>query len=275
MTPAARQPIDLSLTIDGPVAKLTSPLKLVVPVGACDRREGRFNFDGKLDDWAETDLIQNGPMVRMLNRPGVQQQAIQYAATTSQIYTGFAAENLYVAFGLEGVSKGVETGRNFVDYQADRAWGEDLCELLIQPIYSNNSVGPILHVVCKPNGSSWVERKLDPRMNTNPWEAFESTGVRYAAAVAPSGNGGKWTGEVAVPWKILTDPKLGRPILLRFNFAQHRNATGESASWAGPIDFGRDDAFTGLLYLNMGTGPGFEDAVQIDTLGGSSSFDRR
>ena len=28
-----------------------------------------------------------------------------------------------------------------------------------------------------------------------------------------------------------------------------RHATGESASWAGPIDFGRDESFMGLLYL--------------------------
>ena len=35
--------------------------------------------------------------------------------------------------------------RNFVDYQLRRAWGEDLCQLLVQPIYVDNSVGPVTH----------------------------------------------------------------------------------------------------------------------------------
>ena len=38
-----------------------------------------------------------------------------------------------------------------------RAWGEDLCEVLIQAVFDDNSVGPVLHVVCKPTGL-WVER---------------------------------------------------------------------------------------------------------------------
>ncbi len=136
--------------------------------------------------------------------------------------------------------------------------------MLVQPVYVNNSLGPLLHVVVKPNGSSWVERKLNPKAHANPWEPFESTGIRYVAAVAAAAavaNGadaakGKWTGELAIPWKILNDPNLGMPTLLRFNFSQHRTATGESASWAGPVDFGRDDAFTGVLYLREAKAPG-------------------
>ena len=139
-----------------------------------------------------------------------------------------------------------------------------------QPVYANNRVGPILHVVCKPNGSNWVERKLDPRLNADPWEPFESTGVRYATASA----GPKWTGEVAIPWRVLADPKLGVPTLLRFNFAQHRTATGESASWAGPVDFGRDDAFTGVLHLKTPGGLGLDDAVLNAPRGRTPLLDR-
>ena len=40
-----------------------------------------------------------------------------------------------------------------------------------------------------------------------------------------------------------------RPVMLRFNLTQHCTDSGESASWAGPVDFGRDDALTGLLFL--------------------------
>ena len=37
------------------------------------------------------------------------------------------------------------------------------------------------------------------------------------------------------------DGSRQRPVMLRLNFSQHRATTGESASWAGPVDFGRDD----------------------------------
>jgi len=36
---------------------------------------------------------------------------------------------------------------------------------------------------------------------------------------------------------------------LRFNFIQHQNSTGQSASWAGPIDQSRDGKMAGLLLL--------------------------
>jgi hypothetical protein len=249
ITPGTREPIELQF-VDG-FTKIANPLKIVLPVAVSERREGRLDFDGRLDDWTADDLIQDGPMVQMLNRPGLQKQALELASTRSRIYTGWAAENFYVAFALDGISRSSAGGRNFVDYQARRAWGEDLCEVLIQAVYANNQLGPVLHVVCKPNGGNWVERKLNPRQSASPWEPFEA-GVRYHAVTS----GTNWTGEVAIPWKIFTNANLGSPLLLRFNFAQHRTATGESASWAGPIDFGRDDAFMGALQIHAINAPG-------------------
>ena len=39
----------------------------------------------------------------------------------------------------------------------------DLCEILIQPVFDDNSLGPVLHVVCKP-AEHWVERKRNPKL---------------------------------------------------------------------------------------------------------------
>ena len=50
--------------------------------------------------------------------------------------------------------------------------------------------------------------------------------------------------------------------MLRFNFVQHRGDTGESASWAGPIDFGRDESLTGLLFIRDTRPPGMADGAQ-------------
>jgi hypothetical protein len=177
------------------------------------------------------------------------------------VYSCWADEHLYLGFKLGGASGAAVTQtRNFVEYQFGRAWGEDLAQVLIQPVYADNTLGPVLHVVCKPTGS-WVERKTnDPRQSLDPWLPFEGTGVRYMATMDPAA--GEWRGEVAIPWSAIVDepglssPGKGRPKMLRFNFAQHRHATGESASWAGPVDFGRDDAFTGLVYLREPQEPG-------------------
>ena len=248
-----RTPLEIAFT-NGYTFKKT-PIRMVLPVGFSDRREGRLSIDGSLEDWMPEDAVQNGPLVRMLNRPALQKQELQLAATSSSLYTGWAEENLYVAFKVTGLS-GADTraSRNFVTYSdVGRAWGEDLCEVLVQPVYADSTLGPLLHLVCKPNGSCWVERKMDPRKFVDPWQPIEGAGIRYAPTVDEA----DWRGELAIPWKALNnDPAKGRPVMLRFNFVQHKTLTGESASWAGPIDTGRDENFTGVLLIREPNTPG-------------------
>lgn len=253
---AARSSMEADF-IDG-FTKVVSPLQMVLPVAACDKREGRLSIDGSLSDWTNADSIQDGPMVVMLNRPALQRQELQRAATPTRIYSAWADKNFYLAFALQGLSEqAARHAQNFVTYKDRRAWGEDLCEMLIQPIYADKTLGEVLHIVCKPNGGVWVERKLDPRFNVEPWQTLEGAGVRYAATIPDNG---AWNGELAIPWKLIGDEKRGLPALLRFNFVQHRTATGESASWCGPVDFGRDDALMGIIFLRTADEAG---AVQV------------
>ncbi|MGB7161434.1 MAG: hypothetical protein WBD40_25470 [Tepidisphaeraceae bacterium] len=251
ITSKDRRPIELTFT-DG-YFKRESKLRLVLPVGLSERRRPGLDINGKLDDWDDLDLLHDGPLTRMFNRPALQRADVQPAETSSRIYTGWADENFYLAFRLGGISGAdLKSARNDVDYQQRRAWGEDLCQVLVQAVYNDNSVGPVLNLVCKPTGSVSLERKTDPRLSANPWEPIEGVRqLRYACALE-----GDWRGELRIPWSAIADPAKGRPRLLRFNLSQHKNATGESASWAGPIDFGRDDSFTGLLYLRESDEPG-------------------
>jgi hypothetical protein len=93
---------------------------------------------------------------------------------------------------------------------------------------------------------------MDPRLFADPWQEIQGVPLRYIASL----DGADWRGEMSIPWKAINQPGKGMPVMLRFNFTQHRDQEGESASWAGPVDFGRDDAFTGLLILREPNTPG-------------------
>ena len=235
---------------------INTPLQVVAPVSRVTRRIVPLTINGSLDDWGADDAIQTGPLVRMLNRPAIQSHTLESAATNTEIYSGFSESDLYVSFRVDGLAPAgnVLAARNFIDYQSRRAWSEDLCQLVMQAVYEDGVTGPLVHVALKPGGNLWVERKVDERLNVQPWQSFNAA-VRYAATL----DGSVWRGELAVPWASLINPdkdaelarqgKPNLPVMLTFNFIQHRRDTGESASWAGPLDSGRDDPFTGVLML--------------------------
>ncbi len=240
LSPATRQPVELTFTQG--FTRRQTPVRLVLPVAASERRYGQLSIDGSLDDWDPIDAIQNGPLVSFLSRPNLQSQQLQFDALPVQLFSGWADENFYLAFKVSGLQEAApRVSRNFVDYQFRRAWGEDLCQVLIEAVAADGTSGPALHLVCKPNGD-WMERKIDGQ-----WKPAEGGGLRYAA----TRQGELWRGEVAIPWSAIVGQNRPRPALLRFNFSQHRQSDGQSASWAGPIDHGRDDDLTGVLLLRQ------------------------
>jgi hypothetical protein len=243
VSPDSVQPLDLSF-ING-FTKVAYPLRVRAPVAVSDRREGPLALDGNLSDWTDADALQDGPLVLMMNRPNLQAQALKFASGTAKVYSGWGRENFYLAFSLDGLSPEDHTAHNDVYYQARRAWGEDLCEVLIQPVYKDNSAGPVLHLVFKPNGADWVERKGAGNAPGEIWRVAEGSGVRYATTTGDD----RWRGEAGIPWRLINSAGKDAPVLLRFNFCQHRTRNCESASWCGPVDFGRDESLMGVLYL--------------------------
>jgi hypothetical protein len=242
-SPDALQPLGLSF-ING-FTKVPYALQVRVPVAVSDRREGPLALDGNLDDWTDADALQDGPLVLMMNRPNLQAQQLQFAGGTEKVYSSWGRDNFYLAFSLDGLSPVEHAAHNDVYYQARRAWGEDLCEALIQPVYGDNSLGPVLHVVFKPNGADWVERKESDKPNAGVWRAAAGAEIRYTTLSSDN----RWRGEAAIPWALINAAGKESPVMLRFNFCQHRQRNCESASWCGPVDFGRDDSLMGVLYL--------------------------
>ncbi len=244
LSTASRTPVRLAFT-DGHTRR-QHVIEAVLPVAPSEQRQGASpKIDGLLGDWMPEDALHEGKLVKMLSRPAVQDQKLQLADTDSAVYSTWTPAMFYLGFRVEGINtrpSGAE--RNYVQYDFRRAWGEDVCEILIQPIYENNEKGPLLHVACKPRGQVSLMRRLDTKL-ADPWQAFSGTGVAYESRTG----GSTWRGEIAIPWEAIHAPgePRRRPLLLRFNFVQHRGADGQSASWAGPVDFGRDEHFTGLL----------------------------
>ena len=107
--------------------------------------------------------------------------------------------------------------------------------MVIQPIYRDNKLGPVLHIVCKPNGGIWLERKTDTRPSDGGWKPLDSSAIRYFAKTPESA--ATWSGEVAIPWSAIMNQAGDPPTLLRFNFAQHKAATGESRHLGRPGRF--------------------------------------
>jgi hypothetical protein len=245
VTAGSRQPLKFNF-VDGFTNK-THSLQLVVPIALSERRQGAVpRVDGTLTDWQREDALHDGRLVQMLSRPAIQRQELVYSPLPSAIYSTWTAGQFYVGFSVSGIeAAAAAAGRNYVEYELRRAWGEDICELLIQPVYADGSTGSLLHIAAKPAGQIDLTRRLDRRLHANPWQPFAGADVRYAATV----DKGTWRGEIAVPWDAINDPPHAgkRPVFLRFNFAQHNAATGQSATWAGPVDFGRDEEFMGLI----------------------------
>lgn len=249
LDPRRRTPASLIFT--NGYTRRSMPAPLMVPAAVTRRREGNLSIDGSLGDWTDDDALCSGPLVRMLDRATLQQHSLTNATTTSNVFSAWSEANVYVAFKVGGLAPSAEqSAQNFVRYDFRRAWGEDVVQLLVQAVYPDGSLGPVLHVACKPNGGQWSERKLDLRESApDAWEPLES-GARYSCTVEK----GEWRGEVAIPWRALQPANFVAgpdrfPVMLRFNFTQHQQATGTSASWAGPVDHGRDDTFTGVLVL--------------------------
>lgn len=247
ITPESRQPVRITF-IDGYSGKLHG-LQVALPVAWCEFRAGPApSVDGSLGDWMREDALHEGKLVEMLSRPAVQRQQLRYSLTPSAVYSTWTLAALYVGFNVEGVDGPTHNfNRNYTDREFRRAWGEDVVEVLMQPIYEDSSVGPLLHLACKPQGQIEIARRLNPKLNATPWQAFTGADILYGATALRN----IWRGELAIPWEAINDPahRGQRPVALRFNFAQHRGLTGMSATWAGPVDHGRDEQLMGLLSI--------------------------
>jgi hypothetical protein len=220
---------------------------VVFPGAFSERRVGVDPvLDGSLEDWKAEDLYFEGQMVRLIDRPTLQTRTLEKASTGTKLYSTWTDRKLYLGFRLEGADMTITNAeRNFVNRQLGRAWGEDLAEILLQPVYGDVE-GPQFLITLKPRGQVQIKRRLA----NSAWEAMGGADVLYASNVTNA----IWRGEVMIPFEAIAPANVAgiRPTYLKLNFLQHRGRTGESASWAGPIDQIVDQPLTGLLQIRTG-----------------------
>ena len=250
VTAASREPFKASF-VHGYTGE-TYHVEAVAPVAVSEKRQGAApRIDGSLGDWQAEDAMHGGALVKMLSRPSVQNREVRRSETPSAVYSTWTPTGLYLGFkveGLDGHRRNVAV--NYLQFDFRRAWGEDLVEVLAQPVFADGTIGALVHIGCKPQGSVEVSRRVSGRGQINPFQAVAGVNILYGATHDQN----TWRGEVVLPWEAFNQPgnaaNFGRPpVLMKLNFVHHRGATGESASWAGPIDYGRDDSFMGVLHI--------------------------
>lgn len=197
------------------VRELAVPVA-VVRTGADDLPT---RLDGGLDDWTTADVVHSGGLVRMLDLPSAQSGRLVRSGKDTQILMRWTPEALSIGLRLSGVSQvSASTATNFAPETAGRGSGEDLCRLILR------SSGVELRLLLKPTGLT-VEH------------ASAAAGVAYATRVDPDRERGErlWRAELRIPAQLLGG-RLSPGQALEMNLIRHDEATGESSSWAGPVD---------------------------------------
>ena len=228
--------------------------QVVAPAVVVDQRDTAPTLDGSLGEWEGDEAIVNGPMIRLQSRPELRDGQIRRSDRPAQIFAAWTTEGLHLAFRFEGVARqnsGLRVARTFVEQQHRRAWGEDLAQIVVQPHFDQQGdehIGRAMQIVLKPTGNVIAQQQPDRATAGSDWQDVRSN---LAFATSVQSTTGVWRGELTIPWDAFEDaPADGNlPSLVRLNITHHVGETGESTSWAGPVDYGNDLSITGALVL--------------------------
>lgn len=199
------------------VREVALPVTQVAPV----RAGSTVQLDGLLADWTEGDVVHAGGLVRMLDRRGAESGELVRSGKDTRLLMRWEPEALWVAVRVDGVAPRAGSGStNFAREVDGRAVGEDVCRLILRTPQRE------IWLLLKPTGLT-VERG----------GMGADVPVAYAAITepVPGTATGVWRGEMRVPAELLGG-RLSELQAIEMNLIRHDSQTGESASWAGPID---------------------------------------
>lgn len=222
-------------TVSGP-DRIRTQRETIVPAALVFRAGSPPVLDGSLGDWTEGELVADGGLVRMLDRSSIQTSSTPRSAKATRMLAKWDGDALYVAIRAEGASRAVAAGSsgvtNFTREVAGRAYGEELVRIAL-----GAGLGE-LRLLVKPSG-------VTVEAGGGVGNAGGTVGgVKFASVV----EGGVWRAEMRIPAAMLPGVELAAGSAVQMNLVRHDAETGESSSWAGPID--RDyQALRGVLLL--------------------------
>lgn len=225
--------------------ELRLPGALVLPA------RDRPVLDGQLADWADSDLVAAGPLLRMLDRATVRSQVLPMFRGGESRYTlpsdsavlspdgtrvlaRWEAGTLFLAFRATDVDPRAGQGgaTNFAPEALGRAYGQDLVRITLRDLGRPDAVP--LRMLVKPTGVTTESAPAGPAV-TPPLSASTFAD-------------GTWRCEISIPAAMLGSASLTPGTALAFQLTRHSARTGESSSLAGPVDTDAQP-MAGLLYL--------------------------
>ena len=209
--------------------------------------DGTVRIDGDLSDWPPG-----------LANVAADFRSISQAESTTQGDTGARpahrtiafvrrdSEYLYVAINSEydGPVGRQRASRNRVDYDDMIPVGEELVEVLIDPLNAGTRTPEDLyHIVVKPSGSYLVEKgiRFEPPCGArSPWPVD--------IVVSTMTFKDRWTVEMRIPLEAFGEDEVGHTIW-GFNVTRFDAARQEFSTWSGARGNAYDPLSLGNLYL--------------------------
>jgi len=200
---------------------------------AASRLSGPIEVDGDLADWPAGRTNVAGDFLLLGRERFSEAAAVENRPTQpTTVFVGQDGTYLYVAFHCaEREPERIRTtGTTQVRYDGPTPTGEDLVEVLIDPL-NTDSTDPsdLYHIVVKPSGAGFWEQGVGlspPAGQRRSWPADVTWAVGRAA--------GRWFAEIRIP--LAGFGAVGRRNRCwRINFARLEARLGEYASWSGAI----------------------------------------
>ncbi|UCD30255.1 MAG: DUF4091 domain-containing protein [Planctomycetota bacterium] len=220
------------------------PIRIILSdkSGSVDRVDGRLCvlssyrvntpmvIDGRLNDWplGTTNVAGDFVLVGALDVPKHHRASPDRASQMTTVFVCNDDNNLYIAFNCEDdrMQDREILRTNYVRYEDLWPVGEDLVEVVLDPVNAAADAGDLLHIVVKANGAVVTERGapcLSKVADHGEWPAD------VIAAIDDKSHPNRWTVEIRIPLESLGE----KAMVLGINFARLNARLGEYSSWSG------------------------------------------
>jgi len=208
---------------------------------------GAITIDGDLSDWPPGSINMLGDF-RLIT--GDRRSESDRRQTHPMAHTiAFVMQDedcVYIAFNsvIDRAYRDRAGTRNTVTYDGLTPMGEDLMEVLIDPLNSGTrSPADLYHVVVKPSGAHVTERgiALDPPVgNRVPWAADIELGTQI--------RDDRWTVEMRIPWRSFQEAVHDNAVW-GLNLTRLDHAAQQYSTWSGAAGNAYDPMSLGNLFI--------------------------